>query len=284
LESQKEVRPEHLFKYLSVDGGSFDFTRQAVVLRRLYYQSPLRFNDPFDCAPRHDASHLTDRDLIQVGFETRLRHGIGEQDALKESIKNLSALKHAVRHPERQHRQTQDLRAVLGRLGVLCLSENGDHPLMWSHYASSHRGICLRFNGRDEFFNQTHGITYSSTRPSVCALGTSKSIEIQNQRLQLALCTKHDVWTYEDEWRDIRYPAQLATFDNRVRTYPPTALDGVLLGAAISDEHKRQVAEWIGESAPHARVWQMRIDDYSYALHAKEVRLQHRQGWCFTDT
>ncbi|MDW9570209.1 DUF2971 domain-containing protein [Sinorhizobium meliloti] len=30
--------------------------------------------------------------------------------------------------------------------GIVCLSDNWQHPMMWSHYADRHRGICLAFD------------------------------------------------------------------------------------------------------------------------------------------
>lgn len=32
-------------------------------------------------------------------------------------------------------------------LGILCLSEKCDIPLMWSHYADEHKGIVIGFRG-----------------------------------------------------------------------------------------------------------------------------------------
>lgn len=30
--------------------------------------------------------------------------------------------------------------------GIVCFSDNWQHPMMWSHYADRHRGICLAFD------------------------------------------------------------------------------------------------------------------------------------------
>jgi hypothetical protein len=32
-------------------------------------------------------------------------------------------------------------------VGIYCVSTNYDDVLMWSHYADSHKGICLEFDG-----------------------------------------------------------------------------------------------------------------------------------------
>lgn len=36
-------------------------------------------------------------------------------------------------------------------IGVLCLTEKKDNLLMWSHYANSHKGFCIKFDASHEF-------------------------------------------------------------------------------------------------------------------------------------
>ena len=46
--------------------------------------------------------------------------------------------------------------------GILSLCAKNDDILMWSHYASSHRGICLEFKAgdNDPFFAYALPVTY----------------------------------------------------------------------------------------------------------------------------
>jgi hypothetical protein len=63
------------------------------------------------------------------------------------------------------------------RYGVLTLSEQAKNLLMWSHYASAHRGFLLAFNGDHEFFRAAENsgsgppwfdqVEYVSEKPSV---------------------------------------------------------------------------------------------------------------------
>ena len=45
---------------------------------------------------------------------------------------------------------------ALNLAGALALSETDNHVLMWSHYADSHSGICLKFKASDStpFFGE----------------------------------------------------------------------------------------------------------------------------------
>jgi len=49
--------------------------------------------------------------------------------------------------------------------GFICLSGTWKEPLLWSHYADRHRGMCLGFeiNGEEKF----RRVTYSADRPTL---------------------------------------------------------------------------------------------------------------------
>jgi hypothetical protein len=82
--------------------------------------------------------------------------------------------------------------------GVLCFSRSWSNPLLWSHYADKHRGICLGFNIPDRLIQE---IKYASSRFSFeldAALGTRTS---QKDFARRVLCTKFKDWRYEDEVR-----------------------------------------------------------------------------------
>jgi hypothetical protein len=76
------------------------------------------------------------------------------------------------------------------RYGVLTLSEQSRDLLMWSHYASAHRGFLLAFNGDHEFFRAAENsgdgppwfdqVEYVSKKPSV-SLDLGEKINIQER-------------------------------------------------------------------------------------------------------
>lgn len=86
-------------------------------------------------------------------------------------------------------------------IGVLCLTEQKDNLLMWSHYADSHRGFCVKFDTSDSYFDARRGardefyhlreVKYLSERPKK-ALSKMSGIDL--------LLAKSDVWAYEKEW------------------------------------------------------------------------------------
>jgi len=108
-----------LFKYRAVNEYTLDFLNTGAV----YFSSPAEFNDPFD-------TRFVERDLRaqQQRFE-RDRRVLGTDAALL-GVAMMNVF-------EREHR------AGGVKTRIYCVSEIVDSILMWSHYADSHRGICV---------------------------------------------------------------------------------------------------------------------------------------------
>ena len=82
-------------------------------------------------------------------------------------------------------------RKVHDEEGVICFSKSWRNPLMWSHYADRHRGVCLAFEATN-----LRQINY---RPDRLWRGPDS---LQGQDLtQLLLTTKFSQWQYEQEVR-----------------------------------------------------------------------------------
>lgn len=101
------------------------------------------------------------------------------------------------------------LRTVQNQVGILCFSAKIDDPVIWSHYADSHRGIALGYEiGSD---NPASAVEYpeppeAEKRPVV----NLDVIELNNQGDYLGaltdlvvegFTTKAASWAYEQEYR-----------------------------------------------------------------------------------
>lgn len=75
--------------------------------------------------------------------------------------------------------------------GLLCFSRRWSNPVLWSHYANKHQGICLGFDIPDAFL---HPVSYVNSRFSA----PEKADETFVRKL---LFTKFAHWSYEDEYR-----------------------------------------------------------------------------------
>ena len=78
------------------------------------------------------------------------------------------------------------------RFGILCFSKGWSNPVLWSHYADGHRGICLGFDVPAE--GLLRPIRYVSERTPLPMPPTPEAMDE-------LLFTKHTDWSYEEEWR-----------------------------------------------------------------------------------
>ncbi len=101
----------------------------------------------------------------------------------------------------RERRKLALVKSKIGQIhGMICLSSNWHHPLMWAHYADNHKGLALGFDVPDEA--RFEKVTYRSDRPSLAELGISKFVELRGEEpMQQILSMKFEAWCYEDEWR-----------------------------------------------------------------------------------
>lgn len=89
---------------------------------------------------------------------------------------------------------------------ILCFSRSWDSPLMWSHYADKHRGMCLGFKVADGF---AVPVTYASSRLELQAEKQLAKVPGNTESLSLKLMTtKFSGWEYEKEVRKILAPSQ----------------------------------------------------------------------------
>lgn len=83
-------------------------------------------------------------------------------------------------------------------IGLLCFSGDWTSPVLWSHYADKHRGICLGFNLT---LARAQRVRYEAERIGIARL--SQGVSIDEALESLLLCTKFKEWEYEEEWRVI---------------------------------------------------------------------------------
>ena len=95
--------------------------------------------------------------------------------------------------PTREHRDAMKgiKKEFSEKCGLLCFSEDWENPLLWSHYADKHRGICLGF---DVDSGGLCRVSYKEQRPDFPNASTD---EFANQLYS----AKYKGWEYEREWR-----------------------------------------------------------------------------------
>lgn len=213
-----------IYKYRNLTGKfGREAVEKAISENMLYWQSPLSFNDPFDSIP---VLYYGDNERQRRQFYNRgvKAFGGGNRAARRQSQKPMRAM------PPR--RMEQMLREQwprwLENSAVTCFSEVADHPLMWGHYADSHKGVCLIFDeiASPQFQWFCFPVEYREARPRVNLTNFANT-----DTMTAALFHKSAHWSYECEQRMIEWDKTPG-----YRKFPPKALVGIILGARIPED------------------------------------------------
>ena len=89
-------------------------------------------------------------------------------------------------------------------IGVLCFCEGIDDPVIWTHYADSHRGIAIGYDIR----RPTHNVLYQDHRPTIDYVETHRLLkdgqptnEFLDKVIPEGFRQKAKSWSYEREQR-----------------------------------------------------------------------------------
>lgn len=246
--------PEHFYKYRPITGdAAIGWAIDTIEQGSIYWAAPIEFNDPFDCAPKYVVPTGTvRRQLISRVTKTL---NVGSSRAERRSHRR-NLLKIPAADFEANFQNGMD--EILKQSAVYSLSTDPTNILMWSHYAESHSGICLRFRGRPLFeqFLTGHWVTYEDQRPKV-QIGAESEASL----LRKILFTKAQPWEYEGEWRLVHYKGVRG-----VRHLNPGILDGVIFGARIKRATEHAVNAAIVRSGAPIEVMRAVEDGEEYKL------------------
>jgi DUF2971 family protein len=129
-----------LFKYFPLNSAEREsWMERLLVNHEIYFPSPKKFNDPFDCRvpsltsqPLTALAKLAERHLQRIGAPLARP---GRRKVAKEWAQNGQG---AIQLQEY-------LQKEVNKTAILSLSEKHDQILMWSHYAAGHTGVCIQF-------------------------------------------------------------------------------------------------------------------------------------------
>jgi len=246
-------------------GGAAEFVERTICHGELYFPRPSSFNDPFDCRPSF-LFEATDDEMVSY-YERVLRKRfphLNDEQRRQEARAKIADPERSPRNPETVKSVTElHTEQITERIGVLCLSTERSDILMWSHYADSHRGICLEFDGHFEFFAAAQEVKYPPARPRINPFRQG-----QEEMMEAALLTKADHWGYEREWRLVQYAKGPGVY-----RFPDEALTGVILGAQISPENERKVCGWLEARRHPVKLYRSFPCDTTFSLTIAEVPL-----------
>lgn len=186
--------PSSLYKYCAEKG--FNLIRN----NQIFFSSPQRFNDVFDCELNFDF------DAIHKGFlksfEREQQQNIAPGSFAWNQVVNI--IKSAIEKFQFVFDE------YTSKMGITCFSERCDSLLMWAHYSDSSRGICVEYDIMDMNNQKKYTpipVIYSNNKVIFDSLNL-ETVEGDAIRLLInSLTTKSLDWNYEHEWRIV--------FDNK---------------------------------------------------------------------
>ncbi len=207
----------------------------------------------------------------------RLFHFLNEEYALKDirerrlKIARIAQLNDpfeflGVELSGRDHRNSliRTKAALSEKHGLLCFAKSWYNPVLWSHYADNHRGICLGFDLPDGLPRQVSYVNSRFNWPSTI----DESFMVQ------LLFTKFSHWSYEDEYRlyttleDCDAGLYYANFSDTL------ILKQVIVGAA-SSVTRAQLTDALGNLADGVEVYKARAAFKSFRV----VKNQNASLW-----
>jgi len=256
----------NLYRYSRVTDRLIDYFNDNM----LYFKNPLNFNDPFECdlctvdiginenidqkyyeyttmlesrlnyvAKKINQigaritdyassdTHVTDRYYYNKESELYFN----EYKALVSEIKLLESCPAAKRKSSLFDAWAKKKEQVISSLGVVCFRESRSNILMWSHYADSHKGVCLIYDSEERPIKRWKNFKFYKIKYDV-----NRQIDVLTYGFEKAfyalLTTKSIDWEYEKEHRliTIRGPGyQKAQMGS---------LKGIVLGSRIKDNNK----------------------------------------------
>ncbi|MBT4994346.1 MAG: DUF2971 domain-containing protein [Candidatus Marinimicrobia bacterium] len=251
LEKIRPYKRDELYKYRVVNKHLEDMLKN----QRIYLPSPIKFNDPFDCYPR--VKYYRDPDKQYEYFLTEL----GVEYPNESMIKLAPIAKSMVKNSTWDGRDLRSIiRKMLTRYGVFSLSELNDNLLMWSHYADSHRGVCLIFDTSDDtnIFGQAIKVQYQHEYPVI------NIMDLNNHNNTINMISVKSIdWGYEKEWRIIR---GISVGGDGYFDIEPKSLTGIILGSHITEKDEKRVMGWTSKYPTSLNVFTSKIDSRQYKV------------------
>jgi hypothetical protein len=219
---QDELPPDFLYHYYSFN----EHTESIFTKNEIYFQSPREFNDPFDTKCKY---------IFEGSEQEKICFLLNMQSENPERIsaENIDCVL-SLPNGEKEFLGKMDyLDPIRRNIGIYCLSAKNDSILMWSHYADSHKGFCIKFSTTNNFFVNAFKISYTKQLPVNNLLSPNNVEETKKEFL-----SKADDWAYEKEYRIIESRGA------GIYSFPDNAFTGVIFGFKMENQHKNQIIQW----------------------------------------
>jgi hypothetical protein len=257
-----QQNPEILYKYRSLNKNTFRVLQKG----EIFLSSVFDFNDPFEgfIPLAYKPDLLTDDNIFTKLFEVikKANPDWDDKDVLNQV--KIQKEKRPWNDPDflKQHRI--ETRKKIGEdFGVFCLTPQNNNFLMWSHYADSHKGICIGF---DTHILMATVLGFLQNVNYQCELPKFELNEDVNGFLTKFLFTKSDAWQYENEYRLIKFNAAKKHF-----FMPINGIREVILGCSMEANLKQKTIDLIKCKLPDTSIYDSYLSSTNFEVLTRKI-------------
>ena len=229
--------PRYIYRYLPINDNLITSVKEGY----LWFTDPQTFNDPYDCNLKTN-NNISPETIKAYLIIANKFWNVWDEAQLNERIN------HFEKKPEefKSHLE-KELKSVAELCGVCCFSEERDLLLMWSHYATKHEGVCLKFDMKfDETIFQNTSLVkvkYPETYPDFDFLNyviSNNGNPVGKELIEFAVGKKSQDWAYEKEIRLVRWKNYHKSFRDKIY-FKKEAVVGISFGYKTDLEKAKEV-------------------------------------------
>lgn len=169
-----------------------------------------------------------------------------------------AALSALSEHPE--------IQAEFRDAGVTCFCRSITNPLLWSHYAASHRGFAIGYDSAHSFFGgdkglmgrMLHDVRYEDAVPTLGRFNL-------NEIAMAAVTTKPTCWAYEQEVRLIK------KIGGEALNVPEDTIKELVFGAEMPDNRMNDIIRLVKNAGLNLKFAKMVYAKESYGVILKWI-------------
>lgn len=248
--------PKTVYKYRDWENANH---RKILEEKSIWVPDSFDFNDPFDCNIPIAYDLLMNDDALAEKYIRRLIQNsktISPNDIEAEIQKRFAEKKY--KDPIFLKKLKDEMHSSARMThGIFSVTPINNNILMWSHYANSHKGLCIGFDSEKlfKFLGGGGHVNYSEKYPII-----SPTDEHEKQ-YAYQFFTKSHHWEYEIEYR-------LTAFQkyNVNIAITPDVISEVVFGANMKNEHKTEVKKILKNSLPHVKCFSAVQDRNNFKL------------------
>lgn len=256
---QRHPLPHILYKYRDM-GNPYHL--QILLKQEIFLTSCANFNDPFDCKIPFNLLEIVDNEVKQRDF-LRILINTYEKDCcnVEERITQMLSKREELLNDKEYLLNSQDaqLEKLKNEYGLFCVSQDPENLLLWSHYASSHSGICIGFNAKLLYdigkFSSVGPVTYYIDYPIISPFDEGENCYYYQ------IYSKSFHWAYECEFRYVKDDSP-----NTIIKFPAEAIEEIYMGCMISESNEDIIRKIHKDIYPHSKLIKYTRDKSKYSL------------------